>query len=232
MGLPYLTADQIRSKSEKLTESFKEGRETYFVRRGIVVDHIEKNIPKEDTLLEVGCGHGTLAATLIEKGYTNMTLVDIDDYREDFLKAQSEFASTDLSMEKLPLNDGSIDDVLAIAVLEHLENPFHFVREVSRVMKAGGQFLVTVPHIHSLRSKLLFATKGDLRGFHTKNNHIAIQTRAVFNHMFGEYFKLVKTVHSDGYIKIPIIGKSIRLKQSWPLNQLFADKVFYIFERK
>lgn len=46
---------------------------------------------------------------------------------------------------KLPLADNSLDLVTAFDVLEHLEDDDACVREVRRVLKPGGTFLVAVP---------------------------------------------------------------------------------------
>ena len=53
--------------------------------------------------------------------------------------------------DHLPFGDGSIDSILATAVLEHVQHPLQVLRECSRVLKPGGTTLVTAPfiwHIH------------------------------------------------------------------------------------
>ncbi|MDO5696599.1 MAG: class I SAM-dependent methyltransferase [Dermatophilus congolensis] len=54
----------------------------------------------------------------------------------------------------LPLADGSLDLVTAFDVLEHLEDDDACVREVARVLKPGGTFLVAVPADPKLWSSL------------------------------------------------------------------------------
>jgi SAM-dependent methyltransferase len=44
----------------------------------------------------------------------------------------------------LPFADASFDCVFSYAVLEHLHNPFLALRDIARVLKAGGLFLGTV----------------------------------------------------------------------------------------
>lgn len=53
----------------------------------------------------------------------------------------------DISKDKLPFEDNSVDIVLATHVLEHIgEGYFHLIKEIYRVCKNGSQFVVAVPH--------------------------------------------------------------------------------------
>ena len=46
----------------------------------------------------------------------------------------------------VPVDDESIDLILSDYVLEHVEDPTAFVREVNRVLKPGGWFCARTPH--------------------------------------------------------------------------------------
>lgn len=50
------------------------------------------------------------------------------------------------SAENLPLASGSVGSALAIAVLEHVPDDGAALRELARVLRAGGRAWVTVPH--------------------------------------------------------------------------------------
>jgi SAM-dependent methyltransferase len=52
--------------------------------------------------------------------------------------------------EAAPLASGSFDVVLALEVLEHLDDDAAGLREAARVLKPGGMLLVTVPALPSL----------------------------------------------------------------------------------
>jgi len=52
------------------------------------------------------------------------------------------------NIHSLPFNDGSIDAIICLAVLEHIENPFKAFEEMYRVLKPGGYCLIYVPFLY------------------------------------------------------------------------------------
>ncbi|MEO8456428.1 MAG: methyltransferase domain-containing protein [Chloroflexota bacterium] len=48
--------------------------------------------------------------------------------------------------ERLPLADSSFDAVVSFETIEHLHDPFALLREVQRVMRPGGLFIVSTPN--------------------------------------------------------------------------------------
>ena len=49
--------------------------------------------------------------------------------------------------QRLPLADASVDNVLCNQVLEHVFEPVAFLSEVHRVLRPGGQLMLTVPFV-------------------------------------------------------------------------------------
>jgi len=49
---------------------------------------------------------------------------------------------------------------MAIEILEHLENPRRFLRELARTLRPGGVAIVSTPNLTSLLSRFLFAASG------------------------------------------------------------------------
>jgi predicted SAM-dependent methyltransferase len=54
----------------------------------------------------------------------------------------------------IPLDDGSIDCIVAGEILEHLTNAGEFVLEMRRVMRRGGSLVISVPNITSLKYRV------------------------------------------------------------------------------
>lgn len=52
--------------------------------------------------------------------------------------------------EYLPFEDATFDAVISVAVLEHVRDPFRCAREISRVLKPGGELFCSVPFLQPL----------------------------------------------------------------------------------
>ena len=69
------------------------------------------------------------------------------------------------------------DLVLAIEVLEHLENPWHFLREVRKLLTPGGILILTTPNVDSTLDRLIYLIEGHSfyfgeRGYTNSGGHI------------------------------------------------------------
>ena len=108
------------------------------------------------TLLDAGCGTGDLWR-LVSSRFSACT--GVDAVRYPGLPAGVHFVAANLD-GTLPLEDGSVDTAAAIEVIEHLDNPRAFVRELARVTKPGGWIVLTTPNQLSALSLMSLVTKG------------------------------------------------------------------------
>lgn len=113
-------------------------------------------------IADVGAGEGRFlgAARHLCTSY-----VAVDVLRHPGLASDAEFMSADLDREAIPLSDSSVDAAVAIEVIEHLENPRAFVRELVRIVRPGGWIAVTTPNQLSLLSLLSLIVNGQFAAF-------------------------------------------------------------------
>ena len=93
-------------------------------------------------LVDVGCGRGDLWR--LAKGRF-AGCVGLDAVKYDGLPEDVAFQRTDLDA-RLPLADACADAVAAVEVIEHLENPRAFCRELARITRPGGWIVITTPN--------------------------------------------------------------------------------------
>jgi 2-polyprenyl-3-methyl-5-hydroxy-6-metoxy-1,4-benzoquinol methylase len=115
-------------------------------------------------VLEFGAGTGTLLGKLLDRGCRGtLTGADLLPRPRD-LADQVGWIQADLNAP-LPCADGSFDAIVSTEVIEHLENPRAVFREFSRVLRPGGQLLLTTPNQESIRSLASLIVRGHFVAF-------------------------------------------------------------------
>jgi SAM-dependent methyltransferase len=120
-------------------------------------------LPFNYRIADVPCGAGALTQRLLDQGYTNVLAADIN--LEDIaVKGKTECARVDLN-QPLPFGNGAFDGVFCIECIEHLENPFHLMRELARILRPGGTLILSTPNIMSTNARSKYLTSGHLPHF-------------------------------------------------------------------
>ena len=94
--------------------------------------------------LDVGCGVGQVVGRLSEAGYEAWGV----DISEPNIERSRKFSERCLLYDgtTLPFPDNHFDAVGALNVLEHVEKPEAFIKELVRVTKPGGKVVVSSPN--------------------------------------------------------------------------------------
>src|SRR5437867_8458398 len=94
-------------------------------------------------VVDVGCGGGALWHVLADRFDS---CVGLDAVRYAALPPDMEFRRVDLDAADWPVGDGEGDVVTAVETIEHLENPWAFVRSLARIARPGGWVIITTPN--------------------------------------------------------------------------------------
>lgn len=98
------------------------------------------------TVLDIGCGKMRYKKTILDSGAKKYIGLDLDEGKFTYsVKADMYWDGI-----KIPLQDESIDNVLLSEVLEHCPNPEIVIKEAFRVIRKGGNILITVPFVYQI----------------------------------------------------------------------------------
>jgi ubiquinone/menaquinone biosynthesis C-methylase UbiE len=172
---------------------------TYLAKLETVRKYL-RALPAGTTVLDAGCGEGVL----VEEFHDRLRIEGLDPNYSSARVKQG-------SLDALPYAGGTFERALCLDVLEHLTFPEQesALAELHRVIKPGGELLVTVPNLAHLQSRVHFLLLGRL-----------IRTAALAKHPgdrpAGEYMGLAKRagfrlVSRTGiFPTVPILTRWIR----------------------
>lgn len=126
------------------------------------------------SVLNAGCGWRDISH-LIEGKLINQDLAYENEQR----------TNVDIysPLHQIPLENNSVDTILCIAVLEHVENPEEILPEFFRVLKPGGHLVASVPFLqpeHKIPTDFQRYTEDGLRRLMTHNGLKVVDLQPLF----------------------------------------------------
>lgn len=168
---------------------------------GIILEKINAELKKEQTVLEIGTGTGIMSFALCSK-VSSITASDISpemiriakQKQKDLGIGNIDFQVQDCYSLKIP--DGSFDVVIASNLLHLLYEPEKPVREAGRILKPGGIFIAPTFCVgENLKSRIIANVAGALSGFRIVNKW-SVDGLKVFLQNNG--FTIIKVEKIDG----------------------------------
>ena len=104
---------------------------------------------KADCIIDIGCGNGSYLLLMKSLGFTKLVGFDLDT---KLLANESEFAGVELVDNfsfLLTEHREAADLVTIFHVLEHVEDPFSFLRDCLSLLKKNGSLILQVPNPES-----------------------------------------------------------------------------------
>lgn len=143
----------IRYEKLRDSKSFLPGKAgmflnpAYLIQRGLACAIRSKAAPINGRLLDFGCGARPYESLFDVEEYIGL------DIEESGHPSAGKRPDIYYDGKAIPLADASVDHVFAAEVFEHVFNPAALFREIIRVLKPGGTFLLTCPFVWPLHEE-------------------------------------------------------------------------------
>ena len=107
-------------------------------------------------VLDVGAGEGAFSKRLMDLGY-RVTAVEREVGR---YQCNAPCYNVDLNLDFAQQWLNTFDLIVATEIIEHINNPRHFINNCLRTLKNNGWLVVTSPNLESWLSRLTFLRTG------------------------------------------------------------------------
>lgn len=182
-------------------------------------------------IVDIPSGTGAFILKLKDQGYKNVLALDVKNILEI---DHEDFMIGDMNT-RLPLENASVDSLVCIDGIEHIHNQFDFVREANRILKDGGEFILSTPNTSALRSRW----KWLLTGHHHKCTVPLDENNPNALHHIGmiSFPEMRYLLHTNGFTIQDVTANRIKLV-SWiyalivPLAYLVTSWAYYKEGRK
>lgn len=143
-------------------------------------------LSKELKILDFGCGQGAFSQRLVDAGMK----VDACDIDESQIRANvNRKIKLDLNKDISSNFSEKYDILIALEIIEHLENPWKYLRDCLSLVKDDGIIVLSTPNISSFTSRLRFLMRGTLIAFENadlKHGHITPLSYVQLENMFNQ----------------------------------------------
>ena len=139
-------------------------------------------------ILDFGCGKGAFSQRLIDEGM----IVDACDIDTDQIIAKVS-KKIRLDLNKTDITETiteKYDAVIAMEIIEHLQNPWKYTEDCIKILKNGGLIVFSTPNISNFVSRMRFLMRGSLTAFEKNDlahGHITPLSFIQLENMFSSF---------------------------------------------
>jgi len=176
----------------------------------LIAEVYNNNLPQhaKGKLLDLGCGKVPLFFA-----YKNFVTDNICvDWENSLHKNEYLDFECDLT-QALPFNNGEFDTIIISDVLEHIPQPEHLWREMSRILATGGKVLLNVPFYYWLHERphdYYRYTEFALRYFVENSGLRLLQLDSI-----GGAPEIMADIFAKNILRVPKIGRPLAMLVQW-----------------
>ncbi len=200
-----------KEKNEKIITGYYR----YIDEKNLFLDYFRKKIyllkkyVKKGRLLDVGCSHGFLLEEAKKSGFDPIG-IDISEYMVEYTKEHG-YKAIHADIKSAGFKDNYFDVVTAFQVIEHLKNPKDFFKEVHRILKPGGIFMVATPNADGYLKKIL----GKYLPTFKHREHI----------LFFSARPMLMALHDSKFVSVKILKDEVRF---YPFSHFLGGLKYYL----
>jgi 2-polyprenyl-3-methyl-5-hydroxy-6-metoxy-1,4-benzoquinol methylase len=160
-------------------------------RRSFLLAHVRARAATRarPRVLDVGCGEGYFTALLAQAG---AEAVGVDVAQEPLRRARERHPELDLRLlprdGPWPLADASFDVVWAGEVIEHVADTASWLSEVRRVLRSGGELLLSTPaHGRARVFALALSARRFARHFDPRSDHVRFYSARTLRALLADF---------------------------------------------
>jgi len=179
---------------------------------------IQRHVPPWASIVDIGAGAGAFSARLTDLGYSVTALdVDVDEWALDTVPVRH----LDINRGIASSLDRTYDAACVLEVIEHIETPWHLLRELRAVVRPGGWLIISTPNVASFLSRTIFLVSGRFPQFDVPDleyGHISPMTPCEIGNVAERTGWTVRSMEPAGYL--PVVDLSVRTLRSLVWNAL------------
>ncbi len=201
----------------------------FFVRRKLLKTLLSSlNISKNCIALDVGCGTGANLGILEAAGF-NVVGLDRSSYALSLTQKKINCPLVNGDLSGLPMRAESVGLIVAMDILEHLEDDLNGIKEFYRVIRNGGTLIVTVPAFKFLKGIQDIVTGHKRR--YSKQEILSKMEQGGFEilrHSYFNFFLFFPILIGRRIINLLGLKVKSENKMNFPIINFFLKAIFSI----
>jgi len=191
-----MVKDKSMGKNSYDIEWKVEGSHWWFVVRRKFLESalLSLDFPLKGFAVDIGCGVGSNLNVLRLLGISAIGL-DNSHYALLLAKKKLKLPLINGDLNKLPMRPKSVGLIIAMDILEHLENDANGIREFYQVLKEGGILILTVPAF-----KFLWGIQDIVTGHKRRYSRKEISSK-----FKNEGFEILRSSYFNFFLFLPIL---------------------------
>jgi len=185
--------EEISYDIEAKVESFH----WWFVVRKRLLERLlhSLDIPQESPVLDIGCGTGSNLGVLGSVGLYKAVGLDHSLHALSLAKKKVNLPFVSGDINSLPIQSNSIGLIIAMDIVEHIDNDLNAILELFQVLRNGGILILTVPAF-----KFLWGLQDVVTGHKRRYSK-----REITDKLRKAGFDILKSSHFNFFLFFPIL---------------------------